>query len=572
MNSSAFGRPSTYAIALGLILVGLMATTFRDYGITYDENVRITYGRSVIEWYTSGFTSKAAFGSYLMSHQGGFSSVIAALAGSVIGLDAFSAAHVAIAGFALVTLAATYILGVLLAGEAAGLVAMLLVGLTPRFYGDMFNNVADMSFAATTTVFLVLLVRALPSLHRLSWRATLGLGLVLGLSLAIRITALIWFAFLLLACLLSLASTLRLEAPFRPRAAWLTPYAWTMLRIGVVAYLVMLPWWPAAMVSPIVEPLRGLRFAAKTLPGYNHFQVFYDGRRVLATALPWHYVPNWFVIALPEFLLLAIAVAGVVAALTLASEIRTRGWFATGTALLQEQGRSRYVLLSAFVLFPFVVEMVTGAMHYDGLRHYMFLLPPLAVLSAAGLQAFEQQWASRWLAWLVRGALAASMILTITDMRALHPYQYVYFNRVFGGGLQEASRRFEADYWGASLREGAEWLNRYVTEQPTGPGARRPTAASCLEGKSTSQFLDANAVEYVGTFDDGPQIPKGLIPDYFLATPRWGCDARFPGRVIHRVERMGTTLSTVIEVDRALAQRTRGADEPGAAPAAGAIR
>jgi hypothetical protein len=42
---------------------------------------------------------------------------------------------------------------------------------------------------------------------------------------------------------------------------------------------------------------------------------------------------------------------------------------------------------------------------------------------------------------------------------SLHPYQYVYYNRL-AGGLQGAFRRYELDYWATSYREAAEYVNR----------------------------------------------------------------------------------------------------------------
>jgi hypothetical protein len=45
----------------------------------------------------------------------------------------------------------------------------------------------------------------------------------------------------------------------------------------------------------------------------------------------------------------------------------------------------------------------------------------------------------------------------------LHPYQYVYYNS-FTGGLQGASRQFEADYWGTSFREAVEYINQHAPQ------------------------------------------------------------------------------------------------------------
>ena len=46
-------------------------------------------------------------------------------------------------------------------------------------------------------------------------------------------------------------------------------------------------------------------------------------------------------------------------------------------------------------------------------------------------------------------------------MRALHPYEYTYFNRLVAGGMEQANQRFEMEYWGTSFLEAADWLNEY---------------------------------------------------------------------------------------------------------------
>ena len=51
----------------------------------------------------------------------------------------------------------------------------------------------------------------------------------------------------------------------------------------------------------------------------------------------------------------------------------------------------------------------------------------------------------------------------VSEMVQLHPYQYIYFNQV-SGGVEQAFNRDETDYWGASHREAAVWLNELVEQ------------------------------------------------------------------------------------------------------------
>ncbi|MHC4565610.1 MAG: hypothetical protein ACYTE3_07595, partial [Planctomycetota bacterium] len=127
----------------------------------------------------------------------------------------------------------------------------------------------------------------------------------------------------------------------------------------------------------------------------------------------------------------------------------------------------------------------------------------------------------------------------------LHPYQYVYFNRMLGKGLGNAAKSFETEYWGSSYKEGVEWLvNNYGDENKD----RKVKVVSCLYALSTSYYLPEDRFEYLGTFDDGKEIPEGAKPDIFLATTRWQGHKRLEGKVLHEVSRKNVPLLYIIEV------------------------
>jgi hypothetical protein len=89
---------------------------------------------------------------------------------------------------------------------------------------------------------------------------------------------------------------------------------------------------------------------------------------------------------------------------------------------------------------------------YDNFRQVFFILP--AVFITAGL-VFDQIRNPK-----LRAGLIVLCILpgVIAGMK-LHPYEYIYYNS-FIGGEAGAFRQFEADYWGTSYREAAQWLNQ----------------------------------------------------------------------------------------------------------------
>jgi hypothetical protein len=102
-------------------------------------------------------------------------------------------------------------------------------------------------------------------------------------------------------------------------------------------------------------------------------------------------------------------------------------------------------------LFPLVYVSAARAPLYDGIRHVLFVIPPLVVLATMGLRSAAQRLPG---VPFVTGAGAAWALYAVVT---LHPYQAIYFN-VLVGGLSGAQSHYTLDYWGHTSKESARWL------------------------------------------------------------------------------------------------------------------
>jgi hypothetical protein len=108
--------------------------------------------------------------------------------------------------------------------------------------------------------------------------------------------------------------------------------------------------------------------------------------------------------------------------------------------------RLDWTALLAVVLWfwlPFGYVILRRPPMYDGYRHFLFILPPVFVLTALALEALFQRLRRAWLNGLL---LAAVLLPGVIPLIALQPYPYTYYNNLVGG-LGGAFRRFETDYW-----------------------------------------------------------------------------------------------------------------------------
>jgi hypothetical protein len=301
------------------------------------------------------------------------------------------------------------------------------------------------------------------------------------------------------------------------------------LLVVAISYGTALAWWPAAQVDPIRQPLKVWTTT------YKHVftsKVFFDGALVSAEDLPWYYIVKWFWITLPEFYFVAMAIA-----------------LATfGLAVIRRQNicrHERFIGLSLLVvaaLFPVAFVIATGVVLYDGERHFLFIAPPLAILAAMSVSVFLAQVRFRLLRFIVVVIMLCSFIATAAEMRSLHPYEHIYFNRLFGGGIKEAAKSFETDYWGSSYKEGVEW----VVKNYKGSKGRKVKIASCSFPFSTEYFVPKDGFEYVGSYDYAKKMTGH--PDVFLATTRWNCHQTLTGRIVHIVERKAVPFLYIKEI------------------------
>jgi hypothetical protein len=103
---------------------------------------------------------------------------------------------------------------------------------------------------------------------------------------------------------------------------------------------------------------------------------------------------------------------------------------------------------------------------YNGLRQFLFLIPPLILLATYGVtRALAFLWRRRQTALLLLLilCLGSSYAWTAREMLELHPYEYAYFSPL-AGGITGAEGHYEIDYWNTCQRAASLWLGAHYRE------------------------------------------------------------------------------------------------------------
>jgi hypothetical protein len=136
--------------------------------------------------------------------------------------------------------------------------------------------------------------------------------------------------------------------------------------------------------------------------------------------------------------------------------------------------RAGLLILVLAATVPVIIALLTRPAMYNGIRHFVFLVPPFAVLGGAAGAWIVSRFAlvSRAAGAIASAVIAVGLMLPITDMVRLHPYEYTHFNKI-AGGVRAADERYMLDYWGLAFKQAAEELRAKLTERLETPTANR---------------------------------------------------------------------------------------------------
>ena len=511
-------RAALAGLALAVLVV---LATFQDYGITWDAPYHMANGKHVLAYYATLFEDRTVLTYHNLYLYGGAFDGLVALANLVSPLGEYETSHLLNALVGLIGVIGCWKLANTLGGVRAAFLAALFLMVTPAWYGHMFNNPKDIPFAAAMTWSLYYMARLGESLPNPSRGLVAKLGIVLGLTLGIRVGGVIAFFYLGIVVAAHLIARWRTE-PLQETAlvAWRIGLH-ALLPAAAIAYVVMLLGWPWAQQDPINNPLAALRL-------FSHIKwdidVLFEGRLVNSMHLPADYLPVYFAVTLPE-VVLALLLLGI--PIAIGAVLMRRA--AKGAAV--QPGRT---LLFVAIAFPFAYFILLRPVTYDGIRHFLFVLPPIAV--AAGLVAdyLLDRARAGTPRHVVAGVFAAAIAWQIGTMVRLHPDEYVYYNELVGG-VDGAEENFELDYWGNSYAEAVTELADYLRRETPGGPKQVYRVAVCSSGTSASYFFPPFLTMAKDEYD----------ADFYIAVTRLGCDAEMEGNEIIRIERDGATLSVV---------------------------
>jgi hypothetical protein len=503
----------------GLLIIGL--AVFRDYGISWDENVQRRYGEMVYSYIAKG--EEDIFSDRHRHYGPAFQLLLRSIeeaAGIEDSRNVYLMNHLMTFLLFYVGVVFFYLLcKYLFRSWKIGLLGTLFLVLSPRIFAHGFYNPKDIPFMAVFAVGMFTLTKYLDT-------KTIGAALVhaaiCGIATDLRIVGAMLPA-------LTLLSVFLLSLRYRSRKSevrrlWVSTGVFIPVLIGVTVLL-----WPTLWRSPFQRFIEALG-EMRRFPWEG--TVRYLGADLPSGSLPWHYGPVWIAITTPVSYVVFSAVGIAVTVRSLLIEKATS----------PIKSRRDRLLVLVWFLFPPAYLIASRAVVYDAWRHMFFVYPAFLVLALSGLLWVYRLLRSR-LAGRTGAAALAVLALAITFdvgvvatfMIRYHPYQNLYFNG-FVGGIRGACHRFELDYWGLSYREALEYILRVDDRKRI--------------KIYVSQEVGRDAVEILKPEDRGQLVfvDESVNSNYHITTFRWQDQKKASSDTFHSIEVDGVPIIVIYRI------------------------
>jgi hypothetical protein len=255
--------------------------------------------------------------------------------------------------------------------------------------------------------------------------------------------------------------------------------------------------------------------------------------------MPRSYLPVYLAIKLPLALWAGSLLALAFAALPQWPGQRQQAWM-----------RGEVGFVAFVILFPILLQIALHSPIFSGMRHFLFVVPPLAVLAGIGwhglIATFQHR--SRPLAAGVAGGLAALLAWNGSILVRLHPHEYLFYNALVGG-LQGANGRFATDYWVNSMPEAVRGLETFLARTEPHAAAPQPHSVGICAERLQFEKVAGDRLYWTDDWD---------AAEFFISPTHMNCDRVVKGDVVATVERLGVVIA-VVKDRRAILAKTKAA-------------
>lgn len=431
--------PLVFALFALFACVSMLVLS-QQYGMTWDEKRHNDYSKTSLAYFETFGEDSTCLSETLPTQEfryyGEHFNVIAAfLYTHVLSIGEYETRHLLNAFYGFLAMLFAALLAKELASWRAGVFAFAGIYFSPVFFGHSMNNPTDIPFATGFAIALYYLLKIFRSLPAPKFSHVFMAAVGIGIAVGSRVGGVLLYAYAAMFMGIHFLQLFK-QNGFKSFAS----YVKVFVSLLVMGHLISISLWPFGQQEIFTSWYEALK---KSTEGafftYNH--ELFEGVRMYMAKVPWYYLPKFILINTPLMVL-----AGFVWLLVLLFVVKR----------IFSKPILVYFTLFA-MLFPIVYAEYQSMYYYNGWRHYLFIYPPMIVLSAWGWESLIRVMKNKKLVVAIAGVFVVLTLLPATWMVRNHPNAAVYFNEL-AGGTKGAYGQYELDYYSNSCREAGEWL------------------------------------------------------------------------------------------------------------------
>ncbi|MBP5664189.1 MAG: hypothetical protein J6X16_07960 [Bacteroidales bacterium] len=459
-------------------LLPIMST---DAGNSGDEDgFQWPYAEQIYNFYATGGKDTTCLQNDDMGMHGGFFDQFTYAIVKWFNIEDYSQLrHICNALFGWICILFVGLLAYRLGGWRAGVFAIILLFLSPRFLGHSFNNPKDLIYASMMMAglyYVFCLVKEYPN-PKIS--TSVKLAIFAALAIVSRFAGYLLFAYLVFFLIIYHIILNKKSSLSKNSFKTIGRYVIFVAAIGLVSFGICIALWPYIMSSPIKTTLK----IFTEMSQYNiSIRQLFEGSLQWSDVLPWYYTPKYIFMTIPIAVIIGVIL-----------------FFVLCWIKKEDRFWAFFVFFTFF--FPVFWIVYTHANVYGGWRHALFAYPPMVAAAGWGFDALVK-WIEKKIGMETCGqketkddkdsnngrdainrvsikgiivnvaSVIVLLVLLIGPIRhiiANHPYEYVYFNEL-EGGIDKAYGNYELDYYYHSTREASEWI--IANAEPNADGSK----------------------------------------------------------------------------------------------------
>lgn len=441
-------QPQRHMVCRMLMILFAVFTFFympyisKDFGISGDEFVDQRHAGYVLNYYLHGDKTAVHQPQTFLHFYGISMQVIAEGICQLFRVDDYFAVRHgmnAIIGAGGIWYAG--LLGLRWGGGLCGLLSMLLLFFTPRYFGNSMNNMKDIPFATGYIMSIFYFIRLFDFYPYFRLRYIIGAIIGIAIAFGSRSGGLMLYPYLFMYAGLFYILQVGIKEfyKFYKYRQHVGNIFSILILVFMLSYILSIALWPYALEHPI----SGIAASLKQFTNFTvALRLIFDGKEIMSNMVPISYAPTFLSIGLPIVLILGFL-----------------GYIVWILVKRKEFSLISWMLLFA-AIFPVFWVMYKNSNLYGGIRHFMFVITIMAVIAARFWTLLVDSFRRIPKVCLIV-LIGVLLILPLSHMVRNHPHEYIYFNE-FVGGIKGAYGYYDTDYYYNSLKNSTEWFKKNV--------------------------------------------------------------------------------------------------------------